>query len=178
MIATQYLKINKNLFGSLKSYTTEFENDQKQLNFLHTTITTDGTNSYDFKIFRKLAITNVMKPNSNMAPNTTIAVFKSFLSVVYKSSSKCFIDKENQYLIDFFTENGNERKILEKMSKSYLILSLPLSRCAGHNTDLPSNSNISKMVRVKTVFTRTFFKVYSISFLITSWLIDFALVVL
>ena len=111
------MKINKNLFSSLKSYTTEFENDQKKLNFLHTTITTDGTTSYDFKIFRKLAITNVMKPNSNMAPNTTVAVFKGFLSIVYKSSSKCFIDEENQFLIDFFTKNGDERKILEKMSK-------------------------------------------------------------
>ena len=125
----QYLKINKNLFSSMKSYTTEFENNQNQINFLHTTITTDRTNSYDFEIFRKLAITNIMKPNSNMTANTTVAVFKGFLSVVYKSSSKCFIDEENQFSIDLFTENGDERKILEKISKNYLnkLLNSPVS---------------------------------------------------
>ena len=40
-------------------YTTEFENNQKQLNFLDITITNYGTNSYDFKIFRNPAMTNV-----------------------------------------------------------------------------------------------------------------------
>ena len=34
-----------------------------------------------------------------------------------------------------------------------LTLSLPVTRCAGHNTDLPSNSNISKTVRVNIAFT-------------------------
>ena len=40
-------------------YTTEFENNQKQLKFLDITITNNGTNFYHFKIFRKPAITNV-----------------------------------------------------------------------------------------------------------------------
>ena len=47
---------------------------------------------------------------------------------------------------------------------------------AGHNTDLPSDSNISKTVRVN--IAGTFFIEYSTSFLIICWLIDFALVVL
>ena len=34
------------------------------------------------------------------------------------------------------------------LKEHYLILSLPVSRSARHNTDLPSNSNISKTVRV------------------------------
>ena len=46
-----------------------------------------------------------------------------------------------------------------------LTLSLPVPRCAGDNTDLPSDSNISKMVRVNIAFTEAFFKEYSISFL-------------
>ena len=59
-------------------YTTEFENDKKQLDFLDITIANNGT-TYDFKIFKRLAITNVqIKPNSNLAPNMSISVFKEF----------------------------------------------------------------------------------------------------
>ena len=36
-------------------------------------------------------------------------------------------------------------------------LSLPVSRWAGANTDLPSNSNISKTVVVSTAFTKESF---------------------
>ena len=60
-------------------YTIQFENNQKQFNFLDITITNNGTNSYDFKIFRKPAITNVqIKSNSNMAPNISVSVLKGF----------------------------------------------------------------------------------------------------
>ena len=59
-------------------YTTEFENDKKQLDFLDITIANNGT-TCDFKIFKRLAITNVqIKPNSNLAPNMSISVFKEF----------------------------------------------------------------------------------------------------
>ena len=59
-----------------------------------------------------------------------------------------------------------------------LTLSLSVAHCAGYNTDLASNSNISKTVRVSIAFTRTFLKEYSISFLTISRLLDFVLVVL
>ena len=51
---------------------------------------------------------------------------------------------------------------------SCLILSLPVPRWAGHNTNLPSDSNIWKTVRVNIAF----------SFLMVCRLIDIALVVL
>ena len=44
-----------------------------------------------------------------------------------------------------------------------LTLSLLATRCAGHNTDLPSNRNISKTVRITIAFTQKFFKEYCIS---------------
>ena len=50
-------------------------------------------------------------------------------------------------------------------------------RWAGHNTDLPSDSNISKTVRVNIAFDRTFFKKYS-SFLMVYRLIEFTHAVL
>ena len=59
----------------------------------------------------------------------------------------------------------------------YLTLLLPGTGCAGLNNNLPSNSNISKTVRVNIAFKKTFFKDISISFLMISRLIDFALVV-
>ena len=59
-----------------------------------------------------------------------------------------------------------------------LTLSLLVPCWAGDNTDLPSNSNISKTVKVNNPLTRTFLKEYWISFLMTCELIDFALVVL
>ena len=71
MITTPDLKINKNLFRTLKS------------------------DSYDFKIFRKPAITNVqIKSNSNMATNVSASAFKKFLFRAYKIYSERFIDEE------------------------------------------------------------------------------------
>ena len=73
--------------GSSIQYTIEFENIQKQVNFLDITITKNETNSYDFKIFRKPAITNVqIKSNSNMAPNVSVSLFKGFYLELIKSA--------------------------------------------------------------------------------------------
>ena len=41
-----------------------------------------------------------------------------------------------------------------------LTLLLPVTCCADRNTNLPSNSNISKRVRVNIAFTRTFQRVF------------------
>ena len=63
-------------------------------------------------------------------------------------------------------------------STFHLTLSLPVTRCAGHNTDLPSNSNISKTVRVNIALVGTFARKYSLCFLMISRLTDFSTVVL
>ena len=59
-----------------------------------------------------------------------------------------------------------------------LTLSLPVPRWVGDNTDLNSNRNISKTIRINIVFKMAVFKEYSIIFLMVFRLIDFALVVL
>ena len=116
----QFLEILNKQDSSIQ-YTIEFENNQKQLNFLDITITNTRTDSHDFKIFRKPAITNVqIKSNSNMAPIASVSVFKGFLSRAYKIYSEHYINEEIQFLIDIFTENGYERKTLEKITKSSL----------------------------------------------------------
>ena len=91
----QFLEILNKQDPSIQ-YIMEFETNQKQLNFLDTTITNNGTNSCDFKIFSKPAITNAqIKSNSNMVPNVSVSAFKGFLSRSYKICSERYIDEKN-----------------------------------------------------------------------------------
>ena len=64
--------------------------------------------------------------------------------------------------------------LYENDDLTLLLLSLAMTRSAGHDTDLRLNSNISKTIRVKI----TFFKECLMRFIMISRLIDFALVVL
>ena len=57
-----------------------------------------------------------------------------------------------------------------------LSLSLRVPRWASHNTDLPSDRNLSKTVRLSIAFAGIFFKEYSTTFLMVCRLIDSALV--
>ena len=54
----QFLDILNSQDPSIQ-YTIEFENENKQLNFLDITITNTGNNSCDFKILWKALITNI-----------------------------------------------------------------------------------------------------------------------
>ena len=57
-------------------YTIEYENDNKELNFLDVTIRNNLNHSYDFVIHRQPAITNVqIKAYSNICPNIAMGVF-------------------------------------------------------------------------------------------------------
>ena len=55
-----------------------------------------------------------------MIPNVSVSVFKGFISRAYNICSERYIDEEIQFLIDVFTENGYERKTLEKITKNHL----------------------------------------------------------
>ena len=71
---------------------------------------------------------------------------------------------------------GRLQDVLE--NKELLAVSFPVPHWAGDNGGLPWDSGISRAVRVNIAFTRTFFKEYSISFLMVCRLTDFVLVVL
>ena len=86
--------------------------------------------------------------------------------------------KPSKLVSNHFSSNFNKIPIFFWFFTETLTLSLPVPLSAGDNTDLPSDSNISKTVRVKIAFTRRLFKEYSTSFLMVCRLIDFALVVL
>ena len=76
-----------------------------------------------------------------MAPNASVSVFKGFLSRAYKICSERYIDEEIQFLIHVFTENGYQRKTLEKITKNYLkVLQNP-------HVNNDTSADISKVVK-------------------------------
>ncbi|XP_047123806.1 uncharacterized protein LOC124806741 [Hydra vulgaris] len=102
-------------------YTVELENNLKQLNFLDINITNTGSGTYEFQIHRKEAITNVqLKPNSNNNPNIVIGVFKGFLCCAKRICSQKHLQKEIDFLIDIFVENGHDKNILNNITIDYL----------------------------------------------------------
>ena len=101
-------------------YTVESESENKELNFLDTTIINTEKGYYHFKIYRKNAISNVqIKPTSSVDPKVSMGVFKGFLARAHKICSAEYLVDEIKFLIDVFVENGYHRSILEKISKSY-----------------------------------------------------------
>ena len=86
-----------------------------------------------------------LKSNSNVAANVSVSVFKGFLSRADKICSEHYIDEEIQCLIDVFTENGYERKNLEKITK---VVKLPWIPIIG-----PKLRKAFKKKNIKTIFT-------------------------
>ena len=97
------------------------------------------------------------------------SLWKRFSSLTLKNHRKNFVSNTlfHGTHTDYF-----------KFKMFALNLSFPVPHWAGDNTDLLSDSNISKAVIVNIAFTRTFFKEYSVSLLMLWRLTDFALVVL
>ena len=80
---------------------------------------------------------------------------------------------------NYLSSRYNKSQTFFWIFTEFLILSPAENCCAVHDTDLASNSNILKMVRVNIAIVRkTFFNMYLISFLIISRFKVFALLVL
>ena len=73
--ATEFLNVLNSQDPQIQ-YTIEYENENKELNYLDITIKSKSNQSYDFAVYRKPAITNVqIKPHSNICPNIAMGVF-------------------------------------------------------------------------------------------------------
>ena len=73
--ATEFLNVFNNQDPQIQ-YTIDYENDNKELNFLQVKLKNNLNHSYDFAVYRKPAIANVqMKPYSNICPNIAMGVF-------------------------------------------------------------------------------------------------------
>ena len=74
--------------------------------------------SYEFQIFRKEAITNAqIKPHSSINPSTVRGVFKGFLVRASRICSSKYLQKEIDFLVDVFAENGHDRSELIRMAE-------------------------------------------------------------
>ncbi|XP_065677402.1 uncharacterized protein LOC136092779 [Hydra vulgaris] len=102
-------------------YTCEYQNDQDQLNFLDICISTNHiTHKYNFSIYRKNAITNVLvKPQSCTSPYIAIGIFKGFLARAYNLCTRDNIEKEIEFLINIFMENRYSQQQLLDIVKHY-----------------------------------------------------------
>ena len=100
-------------------FTVDYEDDNKILNFLDTTIINNGTGKYEFKIHRKNAITNVqLKPNSCHDDQVKYGVFKGFIHRAMVICSEPYLEEELEFLINIFIENGYNEKILRKITRN------------------------------------------------------------
>ena len=98
-------------------YTMEVEKEGKTLDYLEVNTTNNGQGKYDFKVFRKKAITNVqLKPNSCHDPKILNGVFKGFVHRAHKICSEHHLKDEIEFLINVFKENGYNELSLRKLS--------------------------------------------------------------
>ena len=103
-------------------YTVEQQSDSGELSFLDITVMNNGSGTYEFRVHRKKAITNVMiKPSSSVDPSMIKGVFKGFLARAKRICSEKYLKDEVQFLIDMFTENGHDREMLEDIALSYQV---------------------------------------------------------
>ena len=118
-ISKQFLNILNQQEPKIQ-FTAEYENDNKELNFLDVTIKNNNNGKYEFKIHRKNAITNVqIKPHSSISPNIKDGVFKGFLARAYTICSPQYLENEIKFLRSVFIENGYKDNQLDKIIKEY-----------------------------------------------------------
>ena len=112
-----------NILNSLEpriQYTIEHESTTGTLAFLDISITNNSSGKYEFAIYRKPAITNVMiKPNSAIDPKIPPGVFKGFLARAMRTCSENRVQDEFDFLINVFVENGYKKEYLDKLVQEY-----------------------------------------------------------
>ena len=102
-------------------FSIEYEDENKSINFLDTTIINNKQGSYDFKVYRKDAITNVqIKPTSSIEPKTVAGVFKGFLVRAKRICSPQYLDDERVFLKNVFIENGYSKDYLNNIIKNHM----------------------------------------------------------
>ncbi|XP_065658082.1 uncharacterized protein LOC136082593 [Hydra vulgaris] len=122
---------------SLK-YTIEVKNKNKILNFLDITVINNTQGKYEFKVYRKDAITNIqIKPHSNHDPKILKAIFNGYIYRAYSICSKNHLEDEINFLIQVFTENGHDEKMLKDISYH-----IRKKRLANKNEILSNSNNL------------------------------------
>ena len=134
-------------------YTVEPENDKNEINFLDITITNSKSGKYDFKVYRKDAITNIqIQPHSSVDPKIKTGVFKGFISRAYNICSPKYLQAELRFLIEIFVENGYDRQELENIVKTYQPGSSRNSKEFSNNVSMPWIPGVSN--KIKAIFKK------------------------
>ena len=98
----------------------ESQNDQGHLSFLDVTCMNNGSGKYEFKVYRKYAITNVQaKPHSSINPMIVEGAFKSFVARAMRICSPRHLQSELEFLVSIFVENGHDHVTLERILATY-----------------------------------------------------------
>ena len=134
--ATQFLDILNNQHPKIL-YTMELENSSKSLNFLDLTVINPGNNGkYEFKVYKKKAITNVQtRKNSCHDPKIMMGVFKGFVHRAIKLCTAQHLQAELEFLVSVFVENGYH--------KGSMLNVIERKRTGNYNTS-SNNDNINK----------------------------------
>ena len=111
----EFLKILNDQEPRIK-FEAEYENENKELNYLDIKIINTNEGNYDFLIHRKDAITNIqIKPESCHDDKIKDGVFKGFISRAKSVCSTKYIKQEIEFITNVFVENGYERTKLDKL---------------------------------------------------------------
>ena len=96
-------------------YTIEFENMDKELQFLDITVKNEKKGNYEFSVYRKEAITNIqVKHHSNHDPTILRGIFKGFVYRAFTICSETHIEEDLKLLINMFMQNGYKKDELLK----------------------------------------------------------------
>ena len=100
-------------------YTMECEDSEKTLNFLDVSVM-NRNEKYEFNVYRKKAITNVqVKPTSCHDPKILDGIFIGFVNRAYAICDDKYIEKELQFLINVFAENGYDINRLKSLIEKF-----------------------------------------------------------
>ena len=99
-------------------FTAEYESKDKELNYLEITTINTKQGKYDFKVFRKDAITNIqIKPESCHDHKIKRGIFKGFILRAKAICSEQYLSEEIDFLKQVFIENGYKEEELESIIK-------------------------------------------------------------
>ena len=117
-MSEEFLKILNNQEPRIK-FEAEYENENKELNYLDIKIINNRNNNYEFKIHRKEAITNIqIKPESCHDNKIKDGVFKGYISRAKAICSPKYLKEEIEFIKNVFIENGYERKTLDRLVRN------------------------------------------------------------
>ena len=131
-------------------YTMETEDEVKSLAFLNVRSRNTGEGTYEFKVHRKNAITNVqVRPESGHDPNILSGIFKGFVHQALKICSPNHLEDDMEFLVGVFKENGYDERVLRKwMRQVREKLNRTINTTTETNESIETNDNTEQMQTV------------------------------